>query len=366
MGILLDSTVSRHTEENELLQNHSLGEFNEHPFLISIDNPINRFCDDFVSYLNEDLLKNDSKPETRLCVQEQISIDGYTVKGLIGVGAEAIVYEGIENETSTSVAIKVYKRVEHMGNGVPREVEISNRLDHPNIIKIQKCFEIQRQHENSFVGIMPLAPYGTFGDIIPESPVLTVSMAIEFLSQIGSVLDYMHSNNIIHHDIKPGNILIFENGFALSDFSVSVILNDEKQMLTDRFGTSFFIAPEISRNSYSPKPTDMWSLGITVYVLIFGKMPFNLSQLTEPSTLPEFMRVTDNVMPYELVFPDWPVIPNELKDIISGLLIKDPDQRMTAKELVSNPWMKEKNEEWNELMNFLQEKDEIIDSPISV
>lgn len=366
MGILFDSAISRHTEENELIQNNALGEFKEHPFLISIDNPINRFCDDFVSYLNEDNLHNDSKPEPRLCVQEQISIDGYTVKGLIGVGAEAFVYEGIDNETSSPVAIKVYKRVEHMENGIPREIEISNRLDHPNIIKIQKFFEIQKQHENLFVGIMPLATYGTFGNIFPDSPVLTVSMAIEFLSQIGSVLDYMHSNNIIHHDIKPGNILIFENGFALSDFSVSVILNDDNQMLTDRFGTSFFMAPEISRNSYSPKPTDMWSLGITVYLLIFGKMPFNLSQLTEPSTLPEFIRVTDNVMPYELAFPDWPVIPDELKVIISRLLIKDPDQRMTAKELVSNTWMKEKSEEWNELMNFLQERDEIIDSPIAV
>ena len=76
---------------------------------------------------------------------------------------------------------------------------------------------------------MPLATYGTFGNNFPDSPVLTVSMAIEFLSQIGSVLEYMHSNNIIHHDIKRGNILIFENGFALSDFSVSVILNDDNQ-----------------------------------------------------------------------------------------------------------------------------------------
>lgn len=363
MGILFDSAMPRHADENELLKIQSLNEFTEHPLLISIDNPVNKFADDFISFLNHNSKQSDTIPEPSIHVQNHLSIDGYVINDLIGVGGEALVYSGLD-EQSNPVAIKLYKKIDHFENGLPREVSISNKLEHPGIVKILKFFEIQNQNEKSYVSIMPLATNGSFRSF--EFPQLTIEMAVEFLLQIGSVLEYMHSQNIIHHDIKPGNVLIFDDGFRLSDFSVSIVLNDENQQINDRFGTSFFMAPEISRNSYFPKPTDMWSLGITLYVLLFGKLPFNLSQLTEPSTLPDFIRVTDNVMPYQLEFHDWPVIPPELRDILTELLNKDPEQRMTATQLVTNEWLQMKNHEWNELMNYLSTDDVIINSPISI
>ena len=349
MGIIFDSLITRRTEQNEQrLQGLQIPRSDEHPLLVSIESPVNRFCDDFVSSLNEEAQKCAKNSDDRICVQDPLSIDGFTITKMIGHGAEAFVYKAIDDSTHQEVAIKVYKRVEHIGkNGSPREVEISQVLDHPNLLKFIDCFEMQK----SFVTIMPLAAHGAFKN--SDSPEITVSMAIELLDQMGSALEYMHSKNVIHHDIKPGNILICNDHFVLCDFSVSVILNDENQQLNDRYGTSFFMAPEISRNAYSPKPTDMWSLGVTIYVLLYGKFPYNLSQLTEPSTLPDFMRVTDNVMQYKLTFPEWPKVPDELKGIISGLLNKDPDQRMTSKELASNQWIKEKIEEWNDLMKFI-------------
>jgi serine/threonine protein kinase len=237
-------------------------------------------------------------------------------------------------------------------NDLPPEVTIARSLDHPHILRIDNCVDFVRNREPAFAVAMPFAEFGALHN--SDLPQLTVTMCVDLLLQIGSALGHMHSQQIVHRDVKPDNILVFPHGFTLCDFSVSVVLSNEHDLLSDQIGTSVFMAPEISRHLYSPKPTDMWSLGITVFSLLYGMFPFNLSHFQDNPDIPAHIRVTDNVMPYDLVFPDAPVIPDELKTILSRLLDKDPERRLTAAELVLEEFLMDESEDWEFLVNGLR------------
>lgn len=347
------SSVPKEKKPNSHKQTYN--EFDEHPLLLSIENPINRFCDDFASSLIYDGNSRTNKSESPFNQAENEQIIGYTIIRVLGIGAEATVYEAHKNRSSNPVAIKQYKQVKNMGNGLPREVEIANMLDHPRITRIFECFQ---NSNKEFIVVMPCAKYGSLEySTLPE---ITYTEAITLLYQIGSALAYMHSLRVVHRDIKPQNILLTDDGFLLCDFSVSSQLGSDDEMLSGLTGTSVFMSPEISNhNLYPPKPADMWALGVTVFVLLYGKFPFNLDKALENNGDGQWntLNITKNVNGVDLVFPNIPSIPNELKQVISGLLDKNPNERMTAHQLVENPWIIEKINEWQKLMEYLQSDD---------
>jgi serine/threonine protein kinase len=113
---------------------------------------------------------------------------------------------------------------------------------------------------------MPISAFGALR--ISTVPELTVRGAVSLLSQIGSALAHMHSQQIVHRDVKPGNILVFEENFVLCDFSISSQLSGDDELVSGIAGTPVFMAPEISVNMYAPKSADMWALVVTVYGLV--------------------------------------------------------------------------------------------------
>jgi serine/threonine protein kinase len=299
--------------------------------------------------LDNDQSRDGGVGESHVFGQDHFEVEGYRIGRLIGQGAQGWVYEAVNLETNEAVAVKICKRTTP-----PREVELAGGLDHAHILKIFDCQRIIRSRETLFAIVMPLSTFGALRH--SNAPELTVMLAIQLLHEIGSALAYIHSLNIVHHDIKPANILIFENGFSLSDFSVSVILDGSNEQISDQIGTSTFMAPEISTRLYFPKPTDMWSLGVTVYCLLFGMFPFDLENCFDRDDRPAAVRVADHVMPFPLNFPKEPVVPLELMDVLSGLLEKDPLKRTTAEELVRNEWIGERIEEWSDLMTTLRNR----------
>lgn len=320
-------------------------EFNEHPLLTAIENPINRFCDDFASSLVEDTKQSESP----FGINENEEISGYTISRKIDSGAEATVYEALKNKSTTPIALKKYKNVKYVHGGRPKEVFISSLLDHPNILPIYDCFQ---NPNGDFILTMPLSRQGSLKS--SNTSEITVIGALMLLQQMGSALSYMHSLGLVHRDIKPSNILVFDDCFKLCDFSISVKMANDQELISGVIGTTVFIAPEISNNMYAPKPTDIWALGVTVFSLLFGKYPFQLEKGLEMATeTTHGNNVNRRLVTETLDFPPTPAIPDELKQILAKMLDINPETRMTAQEIAENEWIHEKLEEWDRLMNFV-------------
>ena len=142
------------------------------------------------------------------------------------------------------------------------------------------------------------------------------------------------------------------------DYSVSVHLSTPDEQLSGVVGTSIFMSCEISNNMYSPKPVDVWALGVTVYVLTFGKFPYHLEEaleMNEGQAWNNTAPIQQCVSTYDLEFPKNPDIPDEMKDIISGMLHKDPNKRITAQHIADNHWIQQKCVEWQELLDFMRD-----------
>lgn len=334
-------------------KNQQYKEFQEHPLLNAIENPINRFCDDFASSLVEDSSSRIQKSETQMNQTEQEEIPGYTILKVLGNGAEAIVYKALKARTTTPIALKHYKMINNKGqNGMPYEYEIAQLLDHPHCLKMYDCFQ---PPNGDYMISMPIGTYGSLQS--STVPVMTISEGILFLSQLGSALAHMHSRNVVHCDIKPTNILLFEEGYAFCDYSVSFHLKAMDQQISGVRGTSIFMASEISVNYYNPKPVDVWALGITLYSLMFGCFPYHLEKALEENEGKKWENtgpITRCINEYELTFPEVPAIPDEMKSIFAGMLAKDPNERLTAQQIADNEWIKEKCDEWQKILDYMK------------
>ncbi|EAX94511.1 CAMK family protein kinase [Trichomonas vaginalis G3] len=320
----------------------------EHPLLAVVSNPINRFCDEFASSLCEDINTKNTKQSQSYFQSADEEIEGYSIIRRIGDGAEAAVYEAIKNDEGISVALKRYKKVNNLRDGIPLEVEIAKMLDNDYCLKVFSHF---KSVTGDFIVTMPLAQHGALQP--SNKPEISISGAIQLVYQIGNGLQYMHSHRIVHRDIKPQNILLLDGNYVLCDYSVSAVLKSDDELLTGYTGSPIFMAPEVSPTLYKPRPPDLWSLGVTVYVLLFGCYPYKLERGLVQVEQNYVKNVSKSLDLGDLTFPEVPSIPQELKDVIAGLLEKNPDQRMTASDICNNPWLVSEYEESQNLYNSL-------------
>ncbi|KAK9027444.1 hypothetical protein V6N11_067280 [Hibiscus sabdariffa] len=154
--------------------------------------------------------------------------------------------------------------------------------------------------------------------------------ARKYLRDIVSGLMYLHAHNIVHGDIKPDNLLITSTGTVkIGDFSVSQVFEGDNDELRRSPGTPVFTAPECCLGStYRGKAADTWAVGVTLYYMVLGKYPF----------LGETLQDT-----YEKIVNNPLVLPNEmnpeLRNLLQGLLCKDPKKRMSLKDVAEHSWV---------------------------
>jgi len=167
-----------------------------------------------------------------------------------------------------------------------------------------------------------------------ETEPLPEDKARQYFRDVVNGLEYLHDHNIIHRDIKPENLLLSIDGVVkISDFSISLHLEqtDDDQCLKRTIGSPAFLTKEICA-SETPRiqgpPIDLWSLGITLYLFIFGKLPF----MAENEVL-----LFDKIRTQELAFLQ--PTDEDLKNLLSSLLEKNPDKRITVKQVKQHPWL---------------------------
>ncbi|XP_062832589.1 PAS domain-containing serine/threonine-protein kinase isoform X2 [Anolis carolinensis] len=253
----------------------------------------------------------------------------YDTLGLIGKGAFGFVWTAKCRKDQKEVVVKFiwkervldYCWVEDPELGtITQEILILRKLQHPNIIKVLDVFENRQFFQ------LVMEKHGSGLDLftfIDNQPNLDEPLASYIFRQLVSAVAYLRCQNILHRDIKDENIIIAEDfTIKLIDFGSAAYLEPGKLFYTF-CGTIEYCSPEVlSGNPYLGPELEMWSLGITLYTIIFGENPFcELEETMDPVLRPPYS-VSDGLM-----------------DLLSGLLQPFPEDRTTLEVVVKHPWV---------------------------
>ena len=202
----------------------------------------------------------------------------YEIEKLIGGGAVGRVYLGHDTQTGEAVAIKELMSdwVAHAPESVERfrrEGEALRKLNHPNIVKVLAALEENDQHYL----VMEYVGGGSLADLLKRQPQLPIERVIAIGLELSDALSRAHHLDIIHRDIKPGNILLAEDGTPrLTDFGLAHIrsypaLTTAGQLL----GTFQYLSPEACENQPLDARADIWSFGVVLFEMLTGQLPFD-------------------------------------------------------------------------------------------
>ena len=288
--------------------------------------------------------KNKKYPETK--------INFYLYGRRIGQGAFGKVNLGLNVLTGRVVAIKSFKKtsVEKFKQKIKKiqyETELMKRFNHKNITKILEVFN----DEEYMLIIMEYINGGNLFNFVKKRRKLSEKMAKFIFRQIILGIQHIHSKNVVHRDIKLENILIdFNNNVKICDFGIGRVLSSEDELLFDKCGTPMYMAPEIilsnEEKGYNGFPVDIWSSGITLYIMLSGSLPYSLKRKNNKNENLPLNSMKDNNNSYlqeqivKLKPKEIGSISKEAKDLLKGLLNKNPSNRLTCDEILNHPWLK--------------------------
>ncbi len=264
----------------------------------------------------------------------------YEIIEKVGNGGMATVYKATDLVLKRYVAVKVlrdeFTTDEEFIKRFETEAQSAARLVHANIVSI---FDVGVDNGIYYI-VMELIQGKTLKEIIVEERgPLPWKWSVNVAIQIASALEMAHRNNIIHRDIKPHNIIITEDGVAkVTDFGIAkAVSNSTITAFGTTIGSVHYFSPEHARGGYTDAKSDIYSLGVVMYEMVTGKVPFDAD--TPVSVALKHMQ-EDPVPPIELN----PHLPEAVNKIILKALKKDPMLRyQTATELLQDLKMALKN-----------------------
>ncbi|XP_051862026.1 muscle M-line assembly protein unc-89 isoform X45 [Drosophila albomicans] len=257
----------------------------------------------------------------------------------LGKGRFGVVYKVLERaQPEQQLAAKVIKCIKSRDRQkVLEEISIMRSLQHPKLLQLAASFESARE-------IVMVMEYITGGElferVVADDFTLTELDCILFLRQVCEGVAYMHSQSVVHLDLKPENIMCHtrtSHQIKIIDFGLAQRL-DTKAPVRVLFGTPEFIPPEII--SYEPIDfkSDMWSVGVICYVLLSGLSPFMGD--TDVETFSNITRAD-----YDFDDEAFDCVSQEAKDFISQLLVHRKEQRLTAQQCLESEWLCQRHDE---------------------
>ncbi|XP_072701028.1 NUAK family SNF1-like kinase 2 [Ciconia boyciana] len=207
---------------------------------------------------------------------------------------------------------------------IRREIEIMSSLNHPHIIAVHEVFE----NSSKIVIVMEYASKGDLYDYISERQRLTEQEARHFFRQVVSAVYYCHKNGIVHRDLKLENILLDANGnIKIADFGLSNVYQQDK-LLQTYCGSPLYASPEIiNGRPYKGPEVDSWSLGVLLYILVHGTMPFDGHDY---KTLVKQITSGDYREPTKL---------SDACGLIRWMLMVNPERRATIEDIATHWWV---------------------------
>ena len=202
--------------------------------------------------------------------------DRYEIVKLIGEGGMANVYLAIDTILNRKVAIKVLRGDlagdEKFIRRFQREAMSASNLSHPNIVEV---YDVGEEDGNHYI-VMEYIEGKTLKQLIQKRGALTVPEVIDIMTQLTDGIAHAHDAYIIHRDIKPQNILILDNGLVkITDFGIAVAINATQLTQTNSvMGSVHYLPPEQASGKGATIKSDIYSLGIVMYELLTGSVPF--------------------------------------------------------------------------------------------
>jgi basic membrane protein A len=251
----------------------------------------------------------------------------YQIVAPLGEGGMAAVYKAYQPSMERHVAIKVLPR--HMAaseeflNRFRREAKLLAQLQHPNILPV---FDYGESDGYPYI-VMPFVPSGTLADLIKDQH-LPLHKVRRIMTQIGDALAYAHAHGMIHRDIKPSNVLIDESGNCLlTDFGLARMVESSSKLTSSGtvLGTPAYMSPEQGAGSEIDHRSDIYSLGIILYEMVTGRVPYN----AETPIAIVFKHIQDPLPSAKKLNPD---LPESVELILLKALAKSPEDRYQSME----------------------------------
>jgi len=291
---------------------------------------------------------------------EYVQLNQYKLEQAIGQGSYGIVKLAYNKDDDVQYAMKILskkklkrkggifgrklpnrkapggaerKQSENPLQKVYREIAIMKKLDHPNVTKLVEVLD-DPEDDNLYM-VFELLKEGEVL-VVPTDNPMSEKEAWLALRDVVHGLEYLHYQKIIHRDLKPSNLLKGDSGgVKIADLGVSNEFDGTDALLTNTAGTPAFTPPEsISHKPgdepYSGKTADIWSLGVTLFSLVYGKVPFHDDNI---------VALYNKIRTQELHLPNEPDISPELKCLITQMLVKNPINRICLRDIMAHEWV---------------------------
>ena len=258
----------------------------------------------------------------------------YEIIQVVGKGGMATVYKARDNLLNRYVAVKVlkdeYSKDEVFVKRFRTEAQSAASLIHPNIVSV---FDVGEDKGISYI-VMELLESKTLKDYIEEKGPLSSELTLKIAAQIASALEAAHKAHIVHRDIKPQNIILNQNLVAkVTDFGIAKVTNTTSATITSfgkTMGSVHYFSPEHAKGGYTDAKSDLYSLGVVMYEMATGKLPFDAES---PVSVALKHIQEDPVPPIEVN----PMVSRGLNDIILKAMEKSTATRyQTASEMLTD------------------------------